>query len=112
MSKRLASRRLTHPTGPGYIRRRPECGSQMTSGMYRAGEIVAERFQLLGEIGSGGMGAVWRARHIVSGENVSLKLLHDDSGDYQSARERFLREARALASLRSPHIVRGIDSGS
>src|SRR5690242_1651896 len=83
----------------------------MASGSFRAGEIVAERFQLLGEIGSGGMGAVWRARDIVSDENVALKLLHDDAGDNDSARERFVREARALASLRSPHIVRIIDSG-
>ena len=78
---------------------------------HRAGQIVAERYQLLAEIGSGGMGAVWRARDIVDGNIVALKVLHEDISDYECARERFLREAKALHSLRSPHIVQVFDSG-
>jgi len=78
---------------------------------HRAGQIVAERYQLLAEIGSGGMGAVWRARDIVDGKIVALKVLHEDISDYECARERFLREAKALHSLRSPHIVQVFDSG-
>src|SRR5256885_922023 len=83
----------------------------MSRGAQRAGQIVAERYQLLAEIGSGGMGAVWRARHIVDGQHVALKLLQEDIDDFDSARERFLREAKALRTLRSPHIVHVFDSG-
>jgi predicted ATPase len=83
----------------------------MSRGGQRVGQIVAERYQLLAEIGSGGMGAIWRARHIVNGEHVALKLLQEDMHDFESARERFLREAKALHALRSPHIVHVFDSG-
>src|SRR5438045_6511673 len=86
-------------------------GRSMSWDAYRAGQIVAERYQLLAEIGSGGMGAVWRACDIVDGNIVALKVLHEDISDYENARERFLREAKALHSLRSPHIVQVFDSG-
>src|SRR5438067_13174695 len=86
-------------------------GRSMSWDAYRAGQIVAERYQLLAEIGSGGMGAVWRARDIVDGKIVALKVLHEDISDYECARERFLREAKALHSLRSPHIVQAFESG-
>lgn len=83
----------------------------MTASAHRAGQVVGERYQLLQAIGSGGMGFVWRARHIVDGQIVALKLLHADASDSEQAYERFLREARALQALRSPYIVRLFDSG-
>lgn len=83
----------------------------MTWVAHKAGQIIAERYQLLEEIGSGAMGVVWRARHIVDSGMVALKVLHADADDVEHARERFLREARTLHSLRSPHIVQVLDSG-
>ena len=66
---------------------------------------------LLGrELGRGGMGVVWEARHPVLGTPVALKLLPEPLAD-EEARARFLREARACAELRHPHVVRVVDAG-
>jgi serine/threonine protein kinase len=70
------------------------------------GEVVAERFELLGLAQAGGMGAIWRARDRLSGEPVAIKLQHATCDD-----QRFLREAALLAELRHPAIVRHVAHG-
>ncbi len=57
----------------------------------------------------GGMGAVFRAKDLGTGETVALKVLRDDGDGYAS---RFVRESRVLAELRHPSIVRYIAHGS
>jgi tetratricopeptide (TPR) repeat protein len=73
----------------------------------RPGEVVAERFEIAGEAGSGGMGRVFRARDRLAGGDVALKVLH--RGEYA---ERFAREARLLADLSDPAIVRYVAHGN
>lgn len=69
-------------------------------------------FRVLGEIGEGGMGAVYRAVQLSLQRPVALKLLLPAlSGDPQF-RRRFEREAQALASLRHPGIVTVFETGS
>jgi serine/threonine protein kinase len=70
--------------------------------------IIAERFAIESLIGKGGMGEVYRARDLASGEMVALKLVELDESD---ASERFAREARLLCSLHHPRIVRYIAHG-
>ncbi len=77
------------------------------------GDLVAERFEVHAEVGSGGMGRVYRAtlrdpRGGASRE-VALKLLRETH--VITARDRFRREARVLAELDHPSIVRFVDSG-
>ncbi len=62
-------------------------------------------------LGRGGVGVVYRARHLTLERDVALKMLL--AGEYASAAERtrFLREARAVASLRHAHIVQLFDVG-
>ncbi|MFD3440394.1 serine/threonine-protein kinase [Streptomyces sp. NPDC058685] len=75
--------------------------------------IVDGRFELLGRLGSGGMGTVWRARDIVLHREVALKEVRPadpavEESDPARARmlsERVLREARALARIAHPHVV-------
>jgi len=69
-----------------------------------AGEIVDGRFRIVATLGAGGIGTVYRAVEVEGGQEVALKLLHDDFGD-REARLRFEREARALAALHHPHVV-------
>lgn len=58
------------------------------------------------EIGRGGMGEVLRARHRLLERDVALKKLHaDHTQDPEELKERFLREGRALASLRHHNVV-------
>lgn len=76
--------------------------------MFPAGTIVDGRYEILGPLGSGGMGQVFRARRIRLGDEVALKAMHPaDLGP--EASERFLRESRACARLRHPHIVSILD---
>ncbi|WP_437585779.1 protein kinase domain-containing protein [Sorangium sp. So ce1000] len=75
----------------------------------RALELVEDRFEIGRLAGCGGMGDVYRARDLRSGEAVALKVLHSASaGDLR----RLSREAEALVSLRLPGIVRYVAHGT
>jgi serine/threonine-protein kinase len=67
--------------------------------------------ELLEEIGRGGMGTVWRARHRTLGRTVAVKLLPEQLAREPEFRARFEREAKALALLDHPNIVRVHDHG-
>jgi len=67
------------------------------------GPDLAERYALLGELGRGAMGAVYRARERRSGREVALKVLQGRLD--AERRERFRREGELAASLRHPGIV-------
>ena len=67
--------------------------------------------EILGIIGRGGMGAVYKARQTQLGRTVALKILAPARGADARFAERFRREARALARLGHPSIVTVHDSG-
>ncbi|MFO0626761.1 MAG: protein kinase [Polyangiales bacterium] len=83
----------------------------------RTGEVMTigpcgtrlDRYDIERWIGGGGMGAVYLARHTMLQHRVALKLLHPSIAQRGDILERFLREARATASLGSPHIVKVFD---
>jgi len=66
---------------------------------------VPSRYELLEEIGRGGMGVVYKARDTRLGRIVALKRLPDNLRDNETAARLFLREARAAASLNHVNIV-------
>jgi tRNA A-37 threonylcarbamoyl transferase component Bud32 len=63
------------------------------------------RYDVIEEIGRGGMGVVYKARDRRLGRVVALKKLPENLRDHPKAVELFLREARAAASLNHPNIV-------
>jgi serine/threonine protein kinase len=71
------------------------------------GTVVGGEYELQRLLGRGGMGVVWAARHVRGGTSYALKFLHVAPGgpDDVEAVKRFLREARAAASVRHPHVV-------
>ena len=75
------------------------------------GATVCGRYEIVGLAGRGGMGAVYEARVLGSGECVALKVMHGHLGRVREAEARFRREARALHRLRSPHLARLLDFG-
>jgi serine/threonine-protein kinase len=75
----------------------------------RAETIVARRYRVLEQLGRGGMGVVWRARDERLERDVALKVLHPWVADDPELRERFEREASALARLEHPNVVRLYD---
>ncbi len=75
--------------------------------MLTPGEVLDGRYEILELLARGGMGAVYRARRVLLGDDVAVKVL--GTPDDASLRERFLRESRAAAQLRHPHIVGVLD---
>lgn len=68
------------------------------------------RYEILGELGSGGMGVVYRAKHRQLGRETALKVLRSDRHNKEDGL-RFDREARLAASLSNPHSVMIYDYG-
>ena len=76
------------------------------------GETIGGRYALVRVLGAGGMGSVYEAAHIATGERVAVKLINRRLlVPGSEAPSRFRREARAAGALDSPHIVRIVDSG-
>jgi eukaryotic-like serine/threonine-protein kinase len=75
------------------------------------GTTLAGRFTLLSRIGSGSMGAVYRARQAPMGRDVALKIVRRDRAYDAETKLRFEREARAVSLLKSPHTVTAFDFG-
>ncbi|MEV0681296.1 serine/threonine-protein kinase [Actinosynnema sp. NPDC050436] len=75
--------------------------------------VIAGRYALLGELGRGGMGVVWRAQDNVIGRQVAIKELHLPDGIAHEERrvleERVLREARTAGRLNDPGVVTVFD---
>jgi hypothetical protein len=87
---------------------------QVPAGTPLRGEIIADKYEVEGLVGAGGMGVVVAARHRQLGQTVAIKLLLGDGDGTRpdEARARFLREAQAAARLRSDHVVRIYDVGT
>lgn len=68
-------------------------------------------YTVIGVLGRGGMGIVYRARHLKLARDVAVKMLLTADHARPSELARFLREARAIASLRHPHVVQVFDIG-
>ncbi|MDI1444266.1 serine/threonine-protein kinase [Polyangium sp. 6x1] len=81
------------------------------------GAVIAGKYRLIGLLGKGAMGEVWRAEHVTLGAPVAIKLIDVDllgsSGANENSEivQRFFREAKAAAALRTPHVVQIQDHG-
>jgi response regulator RpfG family c-di-GMP phosphodiesterase len=73
--------------------------------------LVLGHYRLIGRIGSGGMGVVYKAEHIHMQRTVALKLLAADDERGSVFLQRFSSEMQALAVLRHPNIVLAFDAG-
>ena len=73
------------------------------------GFIIAGKYRLLDRIGVGGMGSVYLCEHILMKRRVALKVLPGAQAEDKAALDRFHREARAIAALDHPNIVRAHD---
>jgi len=68
-------------------------------------------YEILGPLGAGGMGEVYRAKDTRLGRDVAVKILPAHLSDNPDVRERFEREARAISSLNHPNICTLYDIG-
>ncbi|MDZ4812717.1 MAG: protein kinase [Pseudomonadota bacterium] len=77
----------------------------------RTGAVTIPGYEIIEKIAEGGMGAVYKARQISMDRLVGIKVLLQKFADDKDGRERFVREARAVAKLSHPNVVAGIDAG-
>ena len=75
------------------------------------GTVLAGKYKITREIGRGGMAAVYEAENVDIGKRVAIKVLAQELTTSVIVVERFLREARAAAAIRSPYICDVYDSG-
>src|SRR4029077_18903470 len=69
-------------------------------------DILDGQFQILQKIGSGGMGAVYKALEPENGRMVGIKILHPKLANRKDLVSRFRREARAMSQLSHPNTVK------
>ncbi|MBM7437852.1 protein kinase [Streptomyces sp. HB132] len=80
-------------------------------GRYAGGSVAGGRYQLRDLLGEGGMASVYLAYDSALDRQVAIKTLHTELGREQSFRERFRREAQAVAKLQHTNIVSVFDTG-
>jgi serine/threonine protein kinase len=75
------------------------------------GRIIEGKYEILGKLGEGGMGAVYRAHRVRISDQVAIKILHQKFLTETGALERFRREAQAAAMIHHPNVVAIYDAG-
>jgi eukaryotic-like serine/threonine-protein kinase len=74
-------------------------------------ETVGGRYALDGRLGEGGMGQVYRARHLQLGKAFALKIISPTFASDHNARQRFNQEAKLASEISHPNIVSVVDFG-
>jgi serine/threonine-protein kinase len=74
-------------------------------------QLVIPGYELLGELGKGAMGVVYKARQVSVDRIVAVKVLRDSAAKDKEYITRFRREAKTAAKLSHTHIVNAIDAG-
>jgi serine/threonine-protein kinase len=75
------------------------------------GTVLDGRYELMGHLASGGMGAVFRARHVHLRKDLAVKVLRPELSAAQDLVERFRREAEIASALEHENLVRVTDFG-
>jgi serine/threonine protein kinase len=73
------------------------------------GHALHGKYRLVRLLGDGGMGSVYEAVHVRLGTRVAVKILHPELTSRPGIVDRFLREARVSAQIRSSHVAQTID---
>lgn len=104
---------MQRPSTPNIVPSRPHPRGMATphTSKVPTGTVLEGKFRLTREIGRGGMAAVYEAENIDIGKRVAVKILAAELITSRVVRERFIREARAAAAIRSPYICDVYDSG-
>lgn len=93
-----------------FLRRRQRQNYQSVESL-KAGMLLGGRYEILREIGRGGMGVVYLVRHQRLGFPLALKAMNIQRSNREKSQQRFLREIKSLAELHHPNLVRIHDSG-
>ena len=75
------------------------------------GTVIDRRYRIEFRLAAGGFGAIYRATHVINGQELALKVLHTALATEADVVARFRREAEALRTLEDPHTIRAYDFG-
>ncbi len=78
----------------------------------RGGRVLLGDHRLVGRLGAGAMGVVWRGRHVLEDREVAIKVLTGQGAGHAGIVSALRSEGRALARLRHPRIVQVLDVGT
>jgi serine/threonine protein kinase len=98
---------------PSSLKKCPKDGQHLVCLMERdlTGEVLDDRYTVMGLVGRGGMGVVYKAEQHLIKRIVALKVLRREVVQDETSVKRFLNEARAIASLQNPHTITLHDFG-
>jgi serine/threonine-protein kinase len=91
--------------------RTPAPSSSLDEGRFPAGTVLANRYRIIGLVGQGGMGEVYRANDLKLGQPVALKFLPAATGKNQQLLDRFHAEVRIARRVSHPNVCRVYDIG-
>jgi serine/threonine-protein kinase len=86
------------------------CPNDGTDLLIRQGQVFADKYELLDVVGSGAMGIIYKARHLILDKIVAIKVLHTNTADTNLIM-RFQREAKAASSLNHINVITVYDFG-
>lgn len=89
----------------------PQCGALGDRPILREGDVVAERYRVLAELGAGGMSQVYKAQHSMMDRIVAIKMLHPGLVTSEQSILRFQQEAKAVSRLNHAAAVTVYDFG-
>jgi serine/threonine protein kinase len=91
----------------------PHCGKAVPNDVADPyiGHIVSQRYRIESRIAKGGMGEVYKARHLEMNQAVAVKILHRRFAEDDTVAQRFLNEARSACKVRHPMAVSIYDFG-
>jgi serine/threonine protein kinase len=110
LSPDSGSNSLSEPCGPFEEHAQPLMATPNKTKI-PVGFVLSDKYRITREIGRGGMAAVYEAENVDIGKRVAIKVLAQELTSSTIVVERFLREARAAAAIRSPYICDIYDSG-
>jgi tetratricopeptide (TPR) repeat protein len=99
------------PPAGGWPEPPPATAGHRPIGTLAVGQVLASRFQILAELGQGGMGRVYKARDFELGDMVAIKILSSAPDDGSVDAERLLREVQICRKITHPNVVRVFDLG-
>src|SRR5687768_1706860 len=82
------------------------CGRPLGSPFLQSGHVLSSRYVILGPLGFGGMGMVYKAHDRRGGDSVAVKVLRPDAGMATDLTRRFLQEGRLALRVDHPHVCR------
>ena len=78
---------------------------EQTGGLLKPGAVLSDRYEIVSEVGRGGMGVVYKARHLKMDRTVAIKVLHGHLLEDLSSKKRFEQEVMATSSLSHSNCV-------